>query len=109
VVSIVTIAALYFAREIFIPIALAGLLAFILTALPPYAISHARLLYRSLRTPWPDLKIVVGLWNFSDDPTVALSRIGMKGEGSILTSLSQVLQTVGLAAELAHQKEHASV
>lgn len=80
-----------------------------ISALPPYAISHARLLYRSLHSQWPELKVVVGLWNFSGDARLALSRIGMKDEGSILTSLLQVVQTVGLAAEFAQQKEHASV
>lgn len=80
-----------------------------ISALPPYAISHARLLYRSLHSQWPELKVVVGLWKFSGDPRLALSRIGMKDEGSILTSLPQVVQTVGLAAEFVQQKEHASV
>jgi predicted PurR-regulated permease PerM len=70
-----------------------------LSALPPYAISHARLLYERLHAQRPDLKIIVGLWNFSGDLPLALSRIGMKEEGSILTSPSQVIRTVGLASE----------
>jgi len=79
------------------------------SALPPYAISHARLLYRALHTQWPETKVIVGLWNFSGDLRLALNRMGMKDEGGILTSLSQVVQTVGLASEIAQHNEHANV
>ena len=78
-----------------------------ISALPPFAIAHARFLYRSLHKQWPDLRVIVGLWNFSGDLRLALNRIGMKDEGSVLTSLSQVVQAVALASEFANQKEHA--
>lgn len=78
-----------------------------ISALPPFAIAHARLLYRSLHARWPELRIIVGLWNFSGDLRLALNRIGIKDEGSVLTSLSQVVQTVAVASEFANQKEHA--
>src|ERR1700723_640841 len=38
-----------------------------LFALPPYAISHARNLYRRMRTQNPELTIIVGLWNYTED------------------------------------------
>jgi predicted PurR-regulated permease PerM len=78
-----------------------------ISALPPFAIAHARFLYRSLHKQWPELRVIVGLWNFSGDLRLALNRIGMKDEGSILTSLSQVVQAVALASEFANQNEHA--
>lgn len=77
-----------------------------ISALPPFAIAHARFLYRSLHKLWPELRIIVGLWNFSGDLKLALNRIGMKNDGSVLTSLSQVVQTVAVASEFANQKEH---
>lgn len=78
-----------------------------ISALPPFAIAHARLLYRSLHARWPELRVIVGLWNFSGDLRLALNRIGIKDEGSVLTSLSQVVQTVAVASEFANQKQHA--
>ena len=78
-----------------------------ISALPPFAIAHARFLYRSLHKQWPELRVIVGLWNFSGDLRLALNRIGMKDEGSVLTSLSQVVQAVALASEFANQNEHA--
>src|SRR5579862_1184322 len=78
-----------------------------ISALPPFAIAHARLLYRSLHARWPELRVIVGLWNFSGDLRLALKRIGIKDEGSVLTSLSQVVQTVAVASEFANQNQHA--
>jgi len=78
-----------------------------ISALPPFAIAHARLLYRSLHARWPELRVIVGLWNFSGDLRLALNRIGMKDEGSVLTSLSQVVQAVAVASEFTNQNERA--
>src|SRR5580693_5119855 len=39
-----------------------------ISALPPFAIPHARALYAKLRAQDSKLRIVVGLWNSTDDP-----------------------------------------
>lgn len=75
-----------------------------ISALPPFAISHAHLLYNRLRTQWPQLKVFVGLWNFTGDLGVALKRMGMTEGGTILTSLSQVVKTVALASEVSERE-----
>lgn len=77
-----------------------------ISALPPFAISHARLLYNRLRTQAPQLKIILGLWNFTGDLRVVVSRMGMTEEGSILTSFSQVAQAIALASEVATANSH---
>ena len=41
-----------------------------LSALPPYAISHARNLYRRMRTQNAELKIIVGLRTYTEDLAV---------------------------------------
>jgi predicted PurR-regulated permease PerM len=46
-----------------------------LSALPPYAISHARSIYRRLRMQRPKLRIIVGLWNYAEDPVKAAMEI----------------------------------
>jgi predicted PurR-regulated permease PerM len=61
-----------------------------LSALPPYAISHARNLYRRLRMQDPDLKIVTGLWIYSEDPIRAAKEISGGESTQVCTSLAQV-------------------
>ncbi len=61
-----------------------------LSALPPYAISHARNIYRRLRTQDPELKIVIGLWNYAEDPVRAAQEISGGETSQVCTSLAQV-------------------
>jgi predicted PurR-regulated permease PerM len=65
-----------------------------LSALPPYAISHARNLYRRMRTQNAELKIIVGLWNYTEDLAEAASEISGGEPAEICTNLAQItLQT----------------
>ena len=65
-----------------------------LSALPPYAISHARNLYRRIRTQNAELKIIVGLWNYTEDLAKAASEISGGEPAEICTNLAQItLQT----------------
>jgi len=67
-----------------------------ISALPPFAIPHARTLYAKLRAQDSQLRILVGLWNFSEDPAKVSRRLGL-GEGahafSTLAELREELQT----------------
>lgn len=72
-----------------------------LSALPPFAVSHARSLYKKLRAQYPKLRIIVGLWNFSGDPESASRRMEIREEGTVFTLLSQVVQIVGVSSESA--------
>ena len=44
-----------------------------------YAISHARGIYRRLRMQQPKLKIIIGLWNYPEDPVKAAMEISGGG------------------------------
>jgi methanogenic corrinoid protein MtbC1 len=68
-----------------------------LSALPPYAVSHARGIYRRLRLQHPKAKIIVGLWNYTEDPVKAASEITGGEQNLICTTLAQMILQVSLA------------
>ena len=68
-----------------------------LSALPPYAISHARGIYRRLRSEQPKMKIIIGLWNYTDDPVKAATEISGGEQNLICTTLAQMSLQVSLA------------
>lgn len=61
-----------------------------LSALPPYAISHARNLYRRLRRQDGSMKIIIGLWNYTDDAAKAANEISGGELSQLSTNLTQV-------------------
>jgi hypothetical protein len=65
-----------------------------LSALPPFAVAHARRLYQNLRVQSPDLKIVIGLWNCPGDPKQAVSRISGIADGQVCRTLAQAIQQI---------------
>jgi hypothetical protein len=68
-----------------------------LSALPPYAISHARGIYRRLRVQHAKAKIIIGLWNSTEDPVKAGGEISGGEQNLICTTLAQMTLQVGLA------------
>src|SRR6478736_6361249 len=85
-----TVAALYFAQAVLIPLAVAILLGFLLapvvtwleqcrvgriSALPPAALAHSRYLCKRLHVKFPKLPTVVGLWTSKSDPKKSLDRL----------------------------------
>lgn len=62
-----------------------------ISALPPFALLHARALYHKLRAQSPGTKIIVGLWNYPGD----IERIGARlqlAEGSrMAVTLSEIV------------------
>jgi predicted PurR-regulated permease PerM/methanogenic corrinoid protein MtbC1 len=69
-----------------------------LSALPPYAISHARGLYRRVRSQQPRAKIIIGLWNYADDPMKAATEISGGEQNLISTTLAQITLQASLAS-----------
>ena len=65
-----------------------------LSALPPFAVGHARKLYQRLRAQSPDLKIVIGLWNFAGDPKRAAARISDIAGAEVSMTLAHAMQQV---------------
>jgi predicted PurR-regulated permease PerM len=65
-----------------------------LSALPPSAVSRARLLCKRLRLSFPKLKIVLGLWNFEGGIARAEERVGASCADRLATTLSEAMRQV---------------
>jgi hypothetical protein len=74
-----------------------------LSALPPFAVAHARRLYEKLRAQFPDIKIVVGLWNYAGDPAQAASRIGGITDTPVTRTLAHAMQQIRFLTDVAPQ------
>ncbi|MGH9396654.1 MAG: AI-2E family transporter [Terriglobia bacterium] len=71
------------------------------SALPPFALGQARSLCRRLRIRVPELKIVLGLWNFEGGVSKAQERVGAGYADRVVTSLADVIgQVHQLAASM---------
>jgi predicted PurR-regulated permease PerM len=64
------------------------------SVLRPLSISHARYLCKRLRQRFPDLKIVVGLWNAEELLSKAKERLLAAGASEVVTKLSHALAQV---------------
>jgi hypothetical protein len=70
-----------------------------ISALPPFAVNHARGLYARLRAQSPDLYVAVCLWHFEGDPEKAAFRLKLaKGHG-VFTTLPQILKHIAFQPE----------
>ena len=63
-----------------------------LSALPPFAVGHARALYLRIRTQFPGLDVVVCLWHFEGDLQKVMARIKLAHGHGLFTTLPEVLQ-----------------
>jgi predicted PurR-regulated permease PerM len=66
-----------------------------ISALPPFAMGHARELYAKLRTQFPSLHIVICLWHFEGDPAKTAMRLKVAKGHAFFTTLPEVLEHVG--------------
>jgi predicted PurR-regulated permease PerM len=62
-----------------------------ISALPPFAVPHVRSLYAKLRAQEPDLRILVGLWHFSGDPSKISRRLGLTGGSQTFSTLGEFI------------------
>ena len=62
------------------------------SALPPLAATHARYLCKRLRPKFPQLKIVVGLWQTSGSTKKAQARLEEIGIDRFVTTLAEANQ-----------------
>jgi hypothetical protein len=78
-----------------------------LSALPPFAVQHARSLYGKLRSQSRNYKIVIGLWKFAGDLKQVSKRIGIIQEDAVFTSLTEIVQAASgvTEAEIAAETE----
>jgi predicted PurR-regulated permease PerM len=64
------------------------------SALPPFAIDHTRVLYQKLRSKSPKLDVVICLWNFEGDLEKAARRLKMTDVRRLQVSLNGVVEHV---------------
>jgi hypothetical protein len=65
-----------------------------ISALPPFAVNHARALFAKLRARLPELHIIICLWHFEGDPQKAASRLKQAMGHGFFTTLPEVLQHI---------------
>ena len=70
-----------------------------LSALPPFAVGHARALYLKMRTQFPGLDVVVCLWHFEGDLQKVMARIKLARGHALFTTLPEVLQHIASRAK----------
>jgi predicted PurR-regulated permease PerM len=77
-------------------------IAFI-SALPPSALSSARLSCRRLKDLWAKLPVVVGVWSASAEVPDLLERLAQAKPDAVVTSFQQAITTLeNLAGEISH-------
>ena len=67
-----------------------------ISATPPAAVMHARHLCRRVRSRFPKVPVVVGLWNAQGDLTKAKTRIGGGPTTHVLATLAEAQEQVRL-------------
>jgi predicted PurR-regulated permease PerM len=77
-----------------------------ISALPPFAVDHARALYEKLRTQSPKLHIVICLWYFEGDLQKATARMKLATGHGFFTTLPQVLQHIAFRAKKRTPEAH---
>jgi predicted PurR-regulated permease PerM len=84
----------------------------IVSALPPFAVGHAKSLCKRLRRLRPDMKIVLGLWSFEGGIAKAQERVGPGCADMAATSLeqaiSQLAETVRSIPRVEQTREQSS-
>ena len=65
-----------------------------LSGLPPFGMARSRRLYRGLRVQHPQLKIMIGIWNYPDDGAKAAQEISRGEEGHVTTTLAEAVAQV---------------
>jgi hypothetical protein len=66
----------------------------IVSALPPFAVGQTRSLCKRLRQRHPEVKIILGLWNFESGVARGQERLGLGSADMIVTSLQQAISVL---------------
>lgn len=75
---------------------LAGNDVFCISAVPPFAFSHAGTVSRQLRARFPETKILIGVWGFNDEIERALQRFQPSPPDKLVGSLAGALEYLGV-------------
>ncbi|HTC91277.1 MAG TPA: AI-2E family transporter [Bryobacteraceae bacterium] len=71
---------------------------FCISAIQPFAFSHARTLSRELKSKFPRTKILIGVWGFNGETERALVRFQPSPPDKFVSSLAEALDYLGVAA-----------
>jgi predicted PurR-regulated permease PerM len=74
------------------------------SALPPFAVGQARSLCKRLRASYPNVKLMVGLWNCDGGIVKAQERFGNVSTDSVAISLAGVLEQIRQLSDVAPVK-----
>lgn len=66
----------------------------VLTGLPPVGIARSRRLYSSLRARNPRLRIVIGIWNYTEEPSEPARQISGSEEPKVFSSISSAVAEI---------------
>jgi predicted PurR-regulated permease PerM len=80
-----------------------------ISALPPFAMSRAKVLCRRVRRVSPDLEIVMGLWGSAEETNKMQDRLGPDCFNNLVTSLGQAQSQLQQLAEASATKQAAIV
>jgi predicted PurR-regulated permease PerM/methanogenic corrinoid protein MtbC1 len=72
-----------------------------ISALPPFALVHARSLYSKLRAQAPGVRILIGLWNYPGDIERIAARLHLAEGSKMAITLSEVVNELASPAETA--------
>lgn len=65
-----------------------------ISALPPYALAPARAMCKQIRDLFLKLKVLVGVWGFSDDKHKAMARFERTQPARLSTSIREAVEQV---------------
>jgi hypothetical protein len=80
----------------------------VISALPPFALLKARTMSKQLHAQFPDVKVIVGLWNFSGSGSVA-ERFGRAFVDTVVTTLSDAMVQIRAFSEGVPQAQEAQL
>jgi predicted PurR-regulated permease PerM len=72
-----------------------------ISALPPFALVHAKSLYHKLRAQAPGMRIFIGLWNYPGDVERIAARLQLAEGTEMAITLSEVVSDLASPAEAA--------
>ena len=65
-----------------------------LSGLPPFGMGRAHRLYRSLRARNPQLKVMIGIWNFPENANAVAQETGRGEDVAVLTRFTEAVAEV---------------
>ena len=81
---------------------------FCISAIPPFALSHARAINSQLRSEFPHTRMLIGLWGFSGETERALRHFRPSLPDKFAVSFAEAMDYVGVPATTSNQDSSGS-